>query len=112
MKRIAVFADVHGRILLAFKLVDRYQRETGEEIDLILQAGDMGIFPDRSRMDKATIRHAQIDDTEFGFLNHFVSPNREVEETLSRLECNLVCVRGNHEDHALLDRLEADASEA
>jgi hypothetical protein len=49
--RIAIFADVHGRILLAFKLVDRYQRETGNQIDLILQCGDMGIFPDRSRMD-------------------------------------------------------------
>ena len=50
--RIAVFADVHGRILLAFKLVARYQRETGEHIDLILQCGDMGIFPDIATLDK------------------------------------------------------------
>lgn len=39
---IAVFADVHGRILLAFKLCARWEKETGEQIDLILQAGDMG----------------------------------------------------------------------
>ena len=66
MMHIAVFADIHGRILLAFKLVDRYQREMGQHIDLILQAGDMGIFPDQSRMDKATVRHAQSDITESG----------------------------------------------
>jgi hypothetical protein len=33
---IAVLADVHGRILLAFKIIERYQQETGERIDLIL----------------------------------------------------------------------------
>jgi hypothetical protein len=112
MKRIAILADVHGRILLAFKLVDRYQHETGKHIDLIFQCGDMGIFPDRSRMDKATVRHAQADDTEVGFLEHFASPNPEAEAVLSRMDCNLICVRGNHEDHAHLDRLEADSQEA
>ncbi|GCE21451.1 hypothetical protein [Dictyobacter kobayashii] len=39
---IAVFADLHGRLLLAFQLCARWQRETGEHIDLILQAGDLG----------------------------------------------------------------------
>ena len=39
---IAIFADLHGRILLAFKLCARWQKETGEQIDLILQAGDLG----------------------------------------------------------------------
>jgi hypothetical protein len=37
VKRHAIFADLHGRILLAFKLVDHYQRETGQRMDLILQ---------------------------------------------------------------------------
>ena len=40
---IAILADVHGRLLLAFKLVERYQRETGEQIDLILQACESSI---------------------------------------------------------------------
>lgn len=72
---IAIFADVHGRILLAFKLVGRFQQETGEKIDLILQCGDMGIFPDPTKLDKATIRHAESDETELGFSEHFVEPN-------------------------------------
>ena len=84
----------------------------GEHIDLILQCGDMGIFPDLSRMDKATVRHAEADDTEVGFLEHFASPNPEAEAVLSRTDCNLICVRGNHEDHAFLDRLEAESHDA
>jgi hypothetical protein len=37
---IAIFSDLHGRILLAFALCARWQRESGERIDLILQAGN------------------------------------------------------------------------
>ncbi len=106
---VAVFADVHGRILLAFKVVARYQQETGERIDLILQCGDMGIFPDISKLDKATRRIARIDPTELGFSTHFVEPTPDVEEVLSRVSCQMVCVRGNHEDHEFLDQLEAEA---
>lgn len=65
--RIALFADLHGRILLCFKLVARYQRETGKSIDLILQCGDMGVFPNLGRLDKATIKYASYDRTELGF---------------------------------------------
>ena len=68
---IAVFADLHGRVLLAFQLCARWERETGEKIDLILQAGDLGAFPDMSRLDKATRRYIEKDPTERGFLDHF-----------------------------------------
>jgi hypothetical protein len=64
---IAVFADLHGRIRLCFMLCERWERESGEKIDLVLQAGDLGAFPDMSRLDKATIRHAEKDPTELGF---------------------------------------------
>ena len=107
---IAVFADVHGRILLALKLCARWQRETGERIDLILQAGDLGAFPDLARMDSATKRHAERDPSEMGFLHYFVTPQPEVERVLAELGCDLIFVRGNHEDHAWLDQLEQQAS--
>jgi len=109
---IAILADVHGRILLAFKVLNRYQQETGERIDVILQCGDVGIFPDTSKLDKATIRHAEGDPTELGFSEHFAEPKPEVEELLARLSCNMVCVRGNHEDHEFLDRLEEESQDA
>lgn len=65
--RIAIFADIHGKILLPFKLVDLYQKQTGQKIDLILQCGDMGAFPNVETMDKATVRHAKHDRDELGF---------------------------------------------
>lgn len=107
---IAVFADVHGRILLAFKLCARWQQETGEQIDLILQAGDLGTFPDLARADSATKRHAERDPSELGFLDYFVTPHPAVERVLEEVRCDLIYVRGNHEDHEWLDRLEQQAN--
>ena len=109
---IAVFADIHGRILLSFKVAERFQRETGQKIDLILQCGDMGIFPNLSKLDKATIRHADKDETELGFNNDFIHPKKEVEKILSKINCGLICVRGNHDDHDFLDELEQKTEDA
>src|SRR6266436_811350 len=95
---IAIFADLHGRVLLAFKLCARWQQETGEHIDLILQAGDLGYFPDRTRLDRATIRHAERDPTELGYLEHFVAARPEVGKALAGTSCPMIFVRGNHED--------------
>lgn len=100
---IAIFADLHGRVLLAFKLCQRWQQETGETIDLILQAGDLGVFPNVNHLDKATMRHAQKDSSELGFHEFFTAPNRIAEEVLDDLEADMIFVRGNHEDHGYLD---------
>lgn len=109
---IAIFADLHGRILLAWKLVERYQRETGTKIDLILQCGDMGAFPDLTKLDRATLKYAQLDRSELGFYDYFCQNQPEVEAVLNQLDCNMVAVRGNHEDHDFLDGLEQQSSEA
>lgn len=103
---IAVFADVHGRILLAFKLCARWEQETGETIDLILQAGDLGAYPDPTRLDSATIKHARKDSSELGFSEFFVSANEQVSAILSQTSAPMIFVRGNHEDHQWLDGLE------
>ncbi len=107
---IAVFADVHGRILLAFKLCARWQRETGQRVDLMLQAGDLGAFPDLARLDRATLKHAAHDPTELGFLDDVARYRPETAAVLDETTCPLVFVRGNHEDHAWLDELEQAAA--
>ncbi|HEY0753031.1 MAG TPA: metallophosphoesterase [Ktedonobacteraceae bacterium] len=107
---IAVFADLHGRVLLAFKLCARWQQETGESIDLILQAGDLGAYPERSRLDRPTIRYAERDPTELGFMEHFVEADPEVAEVLAETTCSMIFVRGNHEDHVWLDELERQSN--
>jgi predicted phosphodiesterase len=109
---IAVFADVHGRILLAFMLCARWEQETGQRIDLILQAGDLGTFPDSAALDKATRRFASADPTELGFMIDFHEFKPQVAQILERTRANLLFVRGNHEDHAWLDAREEAASDA
>ncbi len=103
---IAIFADLHGRVLLAFKLCAHWQRETGEQIDLILQAGDLGAYPEMERLDRATRKYAERDPTELGFMHHFYRYDPLVAATLAETHCPLVFVRGNHEDHAWLDQQE------
>ncbi len=104
--KVALFADLHGRLLLAFKLVERYERETGQNIDLILQCGDVGIFPELEHLDTATMRFAKRDRSELGFHDYFTTPNRKADAILEKTDCKMVCVRGNHEDHEFLDGLE------
>lgn len=106
--RIAIFADIHGKILLPFKLVDLYQKETGNKIDFILQCGDMGAFPKIENLDKATIRHSEHDRDELGFYDDFVKVNQSIKMFLDELNIKMICVRGNHEDHDFLDNLESE----
>lgn len=107
---IAVFADVHGRILLCFKLCQRWELETGEHIDYILQAGDLGAYPDIERLDRATIKHIRNDPSELGFAADFVDYHADIAAELSKTTCPLIFVRGNHEDHEWLNELERASS--
>lgn len=109
--KIALFSDIHGKILLPFKLVDLYQKETGRKIDFILQCGDIGAYPNIENLDKATIKHAQYDRDELGFHDDFTKANKEIKAFLDALNINMICVRGNHEDHDFLDSLEKENSQ-
>lgn len=109
--RVAIFSDIHGKFLLPFKLVDLYQKETGNKIDFILQCGDMGAYPDIENLDKATKRHAQYDRDELGFYDDFTKINQSIKTFLDELNIIMICVRGNHEDHDFLDNLENESLE-
>jgi len=110
--RAAIFADIHGKILLPFKLVDLYQKTTDKKVDIILQCGDIGVFPNLKNLDKATIRHARNDRDELGFHDNFTKVNPKIEAFLNELNLKMICVRGNHEDHEYLDELERKATSA
>lgn len=43
------------------------------------------------------------------FLRQFCQKNKEIEKFLNELNLNMLCVRGNHEDHLFLDNLEKQA---
>lgn len=112
MLRFAIFADIHGKFLLPFKLVAHYQQLTGNRIDWILQCGDMGAFPTKDTMDKATLRYAKNDPDELGFMREFRQDKAEIRQFLDDLNIKMLCVRGNHEDHAFLDKLENQTDQA
>ncbi|MGM5630596.1 metallophosphoesterase [Apibacter raozihei] len=111
MIRIAIFADIHGKILLPFKLTDYYQKMSHKKVDAIFQCGDLGAFPKLENLDKATLRHQKYDRNELGFHDDFVQENKEIKNFLQQLDLDMICVRGNHEDHEYLDELE-NASDA
>lgn len=104
--RIAIFSDIHGKILLPFKLAAIYQAETGRKLDAILQCGDLGAYPALEKLDKATIKHAQYDRDELGFHDDFTKADPNIQSFLDELGLDMICVRGNHEDHDFLDELE------
>ncbi|HEU5380291.1 MAG TPA: metallophosphoesterase [Ktedonobacteraceae bacterium] len=106
---IAIFADLHGYLHLCFKICARWEKETGEQIDIILQTGDMGIYPDESWLDPATHRHALRDPEELGFMDSFARYDADVAATLQRMSSNIIFIRGNHEAHGWLDQREAHA---
>lgn len=109
---IAIFADVHGRALLCFLLCARWQQDTGQRIDLILQTGDLGTFPDHTRLDRATRQWGERDPSEVAFRADFTERHASVAAVLAQTTCPLVYVRGNHEDHQSLDARERRSSPA
>ena len=107
--RFLIFGDLHGRILPAFRLAAAREREHGLRLDGLLQVGDLGYFPDPSRLDKATARHAADDPLELGTCL-VVQPNREADEVFHGRDGpppTLWFTAGNHEDFDALAGLES-----
>ncbi len=101
-----IFGDLHGRILPAFKLATVWARDHNCPVDALLQVGDLGYYPELSRLDKATVRHAENDPTELG-AQDIVHPNPLADAILGDPNCpsGMWFISGNHEDFAELTRL-------
>ena len=95
-----IFGDLHGRILPAFRLAQSWARENGIPVEGLLQVGDLGYFPDPTRLDKATVRHAAADPMELG-AQLVTGRNAEADRILAAQETatgSLWFTAGNHED--------------
>jgi hypothetical protein len=112
--RHLIFGDLHGRILPAFRLAQAWEREHGTRLDGLLQVGDLGYFPDPSRLDGATARHAADDPLELG-ASLIAGPSREADAVF-RGEGGppppLWFTAGNHEDFDALDEREGGGRRA
>ena len=98
---IAILGDLHGKIYEALNACRQWEIKTGKQLDLILQLGDMGIWPFEERIDKATKSHLKKDPLELGF-KEFYNPSERVKDVFSQLKANLLFVTGNHEDFQYL----------
>jgi Calcineurin-like phosphoesterase len=94
----AVFGDIHGRIALMYTLAILWQQESGVKLDGLLQVGDFGAFPDLSKLDKATKKHAQKDTDELGFKEFYISTPESKFYLEHQQAPTTYFVRGNHED--------------
>jgi len=111
---IALFGDLHGRLLLPFYLGWRWQEEHGERIDHALCVGDAGIYRSIDHMEKVARRWAERYPDEMGFPRFFyrfspetgrIEPHPRATELLEKVDFDLKFVPGNHEEHAFLQRI-------
>ena len=103
MATYLIFGDLHGRILPAFGLARAWQRHSGETLSALLQVGDLGYYPDHTRLDRATKRHAQGDPMELG-ARDVVFDGPESQEFFAQpaIPGPMWFIAGNHEDHEML----------
>jgi hypothetical protein len=105
-----VFGDLHGRVLPAFRLAIAWAREHSQRVDGLLQVGDLGYWPDASRLDKATLRHAADDPLELG-VQLVAEPSKLADDIFAEPEAAdaLWFTCGNHEDYEALATWEGAA---
>jgi hypothetical protein len=98
----AVFGDIHGRVALMYTLAQLWEQQTGNRLAGILQVGDMGAYPDPTRVDKATQRHAARDSDELDFHN-YCHRSHSGQRFLGHPDAPpTLFIRGNHEDFEYL----------
>ena len=103
------------------RLVWQFQRERDVAVDLILVTGDLGVWPDVTRLDSSTRKHAQDEPAELGFLcfepivpnadhvlalaqqKHIRRARDLLERILPEIDAKVVFVGGNHEDYEYLN---------
>lgn len=108
-----VFGDLHGRVLPAFQLAIAWGRAHSLRVAGILQVGDLGYFPDTSRLDKATARYAARDPMELG-VQLVTQPSPDADRIFAEADVpeSLWFTAGNHEDFEALESWGSGAGRA
>jgi hypothetical protein len=65
--QIGFIGDVHGQVFHALAAVTQWQQEMGCRLDLLIQVGDMGGYPDPTRMDAASQRYLAAEPSQADF---------------------------------------------
>ncbi len=108
--KIAFLGDLHGRVFHALALVVAWQAVMADPLDLVVQVGDIGAFPNAEAMlkDEATRRYAAEDPGELGFCQLLQAEGTlagSLRSIRQRLRGPIHFLRGNHEDASWLQGL-------
>jgi predicted phosphodiesterase len=88
---ICVAGDIHGAMDRLYQDVLAFEASLAIRFDYVLHVGDFGVWPDPSRVDKATRRHDGAGD-----FPAWLGDNRRVPRPT-------LFIKGNHEDFVWLD---------
>jgi Icc-related predicted phosphoesterase len=88
---ICAAGDIHGAMDRLYRDVFAFEASLGVRFDYVLHVGDFGIWPDPSRIDKATRHHDGVGD-----FPAWLRENRRGPRPT-------VFIKGNHEDFVWLD---------
>lgn len=92
----AVFGDTHGNINLMFEKAQAWEDRTGISIDVVIQVGDFGVWPNPESVDPASRKHAIKEGLPPA--GDFIS----YAKGEARVTKPLYFIRGNHEDQLFL----------
>jgi predicted phosphodiesterase len=90
---ICAAGDTHGKIDRLYAEVTAFERSLGRSFDVVLHVGDFGIWPDPTRVDRATRMHGDAGDFSAWYAKRRRAPHRTI------------FIKGNHEDFAFLEAL-------
>ncbi len=87
---VCAVGDSHGHLDDMYRIVEALEREVEREVDLVVQVGDFGAWPDPERLDEATRRHGGAGDFPRWMATRRAAPRPTV------------FIPGNHEDFGWL----------
>ncbi len=106
--KIGMLGDAHGHVFHALAVLLQWQLRAKRRLDLIIQVGDLGVWPFPERADAATRRFGALDPGEFDW-RRFIDAGEDRAEDVSLIRqqfCKpILFIRGNHDDNAWLREL-------
>lgn len=93
---LCAVGDIHGAIDRMYDEILAFEGALGVRFDCVLHVGDFGIWPDPSRIDKATRKHDGAGDFGKWFAERRAAPRKTI------------FIKGNHEDFDWLDEQLSD----
>jgi predicted phosphodiesterase len=88
---ICAAGDIHGSMNLLYEDVFTFENALGVRFEWVLHVGDLGVWPDPARIDRATRKHDGAGDFSTWLSNRCAVPRQTI------------FIKGNHEDFDWLD---------